>query len=85
MTAARKSRGFFSFNRLDRSEFVGQSLGMYNLARRDSTELPEGAVENSPGQAKRSPGNKPQLRTTSPVGASELSRTILAEPMRPSA
>jgi len=35
------------------------------------TLLPEGAVENSPGQAERSPGEASRLRMKSPVGATE--------------
>ena len=38
-------------------------------------QLPEGAIENSPGQAERSPGNAAKEISQSPVGAIETKRT----------
>jgi hypothetical protein len=43
-----------------------------------AASAPEGPKENSPGQAKRSPG-KGQQKTKSPVGATEIYPRILKE------
>jgi excinuclease ABC subunit C len=46
-----------------------------NPAPPPGKSLPEGAIENSPGRAQRSPG-KAGLNSTSPVGATELMRSV---------
>jgi excinuclease ABC subunit C len=50
-------------------------FGRVPMDLRSSKSLPAGAVENSPGQAKRSPG-KPESKSISPVGATELPRVV---------
>jgi hypothetical protein len=45
-------------------------------AHRIGSSLPEGAGENSPGQATRSHGNAAQLDAESPVGATESRQMI---------
>jgi excinuclease ABC subunit C len=49
--------------------------GNENAADPPGKSLPEGAVENSPGQAERSPG-KPRWKSMSPVGATELPKVV---------
>jgi hypothetical protein len=50
--------------------------GDENLAELPGMPLPEGAAENSPGEAERTPGSAPLLNSKSPVGATELPRHI---------
>ena len=47
-----------------------------NLAGRPAKSLPEGAVENSPGNAERSPGMA-RRKSMSPVGAAEPQKVAL--------
>jgi uroporphyrin-III C-methyltransferase len=56
----------------DRSAAEGAEGPAFNLRHRaegSAFKLPEGAQENSPGQAQRSPGNSPVLIDLRPVGA----------------
>ncbi len=56
----------------DRSAAEGVERPAFNLAHQaegSAFKLPEGAQENSPGQAQRSPGNSPVLIDLRPVGA----------------
>jgi hypothetical protein len=51
-------------------------MGMKIRSRGISILLPEGAIENSPGLAKRSPGNAAESDSIRPVGASEFPQLI---------